>query len=293
MKTSSDRFTLHFGTKPHQLDAKTLAATLSAIEEVVREVNRLNEGATEISVMVHPFEKGSFEVPVAIQQIVGVGALTLASVDWRTAPDVIKVLVDLLKLSIDARTKKKREIGAGDNTITINGNRGKVTIVDKRVFQIFEGNVKVCDSLAKGFAALEDDTEVKRLKVLDSKRRTLINIPRKKFPAVSNRKIEETENERTVRERIELTVSKIVFDAAPNWRFFYRGFPIPATICDPEFISKVKEGEPFARGDVLDVDLEITQKFDPAVQTYVNKLHRITKVYRHTHRARQTDLSLL
>jgi hypothetical protein len=202
------------------------------------------------------------------------------------------MMVELIKLTVLFGGKKKKTVTEEGNSVIIKGTRGRVTYIDRRTYKVFNVDTVVCEALARGFGSLEANKDVKRVKLLDSKRKVLLNVPRRHFPLLKERTIGGPREETTLRERIELTVYKVVFDAGPKWKFIYRGFRVWATIKDADFLAQVTDGEAFAHGDVLDVDLEIAREFDPVSKTYVNKAYNVIKVYRHTRRPRQTPLGL-
>ena len=49
------------------------------------------------------------------------------------------------------------------------------------------------------------------------------------------------------------------------------GINISAKIADPSFYELIDKGEAFAKGDILEVELQINQKFDESVNTFVTK----------------------
>ena len=59
---------------------------------------------------------------------------------------------------------------------------------------------------------------------------------------------------------------------------------IKAKIDDPDFQKRIDSGEAFAKGDILEADLKINQKWDETVQTYVNKSFVVSRIVRHLRR---------
>ena len=50
---------------------------------------------------------------------------------------------------------------------------------------------------------------------------------------------------------------------------------------DPAFNQLIDKDERFGKGDTLDVQLRMKQKYDPALKTYINAASEVTKVYAH------------
>jgi hypothetical protein len=74
-----------------------------------------------------------------------------------------------------------------------------------------------------------------------------------------------------------------------KWEFYYRGNRIAAKIKDPDFQKTVDKGESFAKGDTLEVELQVTQKWDESVNTFINKSYQVNKIIRHILRDRQQN----
>ena len=87
-----------------------------------------------------------------------------------------------------------------------------------------------------------------------------------------------------------LNIVRLSFDKSQKWEFYYDGNKITAKINDVDFLLKIDSGETFAKGDSLEVELEILQEFDQTVNTYVNKSYKINRIIRHIPRPPQGKL---
>ena len=86
---------------------------------------------------------------------------------------------------------------------------------------------------------------------------------------------------------------KVVFQRNRKWEFIYQGNKISAEIVDDEFWNKINVlGLRFGKGDILTVDLEITQIFDYDANVYLNKSYRVLKVLGYRQAPRQIQLDL-
>jgi hypothetical protein len=56
---------------------------------------------------------------------------------------------------------------------------------------------------------------------------------------------------------------------------------------DATFQTRIDNGEAFAKGDVLEIDLQFNQKFEPSVNTHITKSYQINKIYNHIKREEQ------
>ena len=86
-----------------------------------------------------------------------------------------------------------------------------------------------------------------------------------------------------------LNIFKLVWDNKRKWEFYWRGDKISAKIIDETFFKNIDKGEQFAKGDLLEVELQITQIFDKSVNTFINdnNSYQIAKVIHHIPRPTQ------
>jgi hypothetical protein len=95
------------------------------------------------------------------------------------------------------------------------------------------------------------------------------------------------EGERILTEAATLNIVRVSFEETLKWDFYFKGNKISAKIKDPTFYKLIDKGEPFAKGDILEVELQIIQKWDDSVNTYINKSYQITAILRHMRRSEQ------
>lgn len=69
------------------------------------------------------------------------------------------------------------------------------------------------------------------------------------------------------------------------------GNKISAKIPDSNFYELIDKEEAFAKGDTLEVDLQIIQKFDESVNTFINKSCQLNKIIRHLSRNEQQKIN--
>lgn len=79
-----------------------------------------------------------------------------------------------------------------------------------------------------------------------------------------------------------------------NWNliFNFKGNKISAKINDIEFYKRVDKGESFAKGDVLEVELEVKQILKVHINTFINKSYKIRRIINHEkEKDKQIDLN--
>jgi hypothetical protein len=64
------------------------------------------------------------------------------------------------------------------------------------------------------------------------------------------------------------------------WIFYFEGNRIAARIDGDESVRLIDRGEKFARGDWIEADFEIRQKFDESINAYVNKSYKVIRIIR-------------
>jgi hypothetical protein len=88
------------------------------------------------------------------------------------------------------------------------------------------------------------------------------------------------EGEKNIVIAATLNIIIISFDDKLKSDFYFKGNKISVKINDPNFQKRIDNGEAFAKGDILEVDLEIKQKFEQAVNTYINKSYKNKSNYK-------------
>ncbi|MBK9247780.1 MAG: hypothetical protein IPM69_06595 [Ignavibacteria bacterium] len=88
-------------------------------------------------------------------------------------------------------------------------------------------------------------------------------------------------------EAASLNIVRLSFEENLKWDLYYRGIKISARIIDPSFYLRIDNGEAFSKGDVLEVELQINQYFDDAVNTFITKSYQVNTINRHILRNEQ------
>lgn len=285
----SENIVLHFGTQPHEIDAKTLLESFGAFETALMGISKHGHPEARLSIKVKPFQNGSFEVPIEVHQILLATGLTLSSIDWASAKETVKIFLEIIKLKLELKGKEPKVVSKNGHTVEIQNNSQSTIFVDQRAVNIYVKDSNVGEAISRGFKALETDKEVQSFTVLNKQRDKLLEIQKDSFGYLSAPTKEMADSAHKEIEQLHLPIFKVVFDAGYKWEFFYRGAKkIAATIADEDFLKRVEKGERFGRGDTLIVDLEIVKKPDEKSHILINKSYKITRVYDIQRRAEQT-----
>lgn len=193
--------------------------------------------------------------------------------------------VDCSKKFLKGKKAKSKEQQEGKTEIT--NAEGQKLIIENAVFNIYENSPVVQDALSQNFDALNNDPSITAYEITDRNEKPLIHIEREEFSGMAQKGEHITENERRITEAATLNIVRLSFEENLKWDFYYRGNKISAKIADPLFYELIDKGEAFAKGDILEVELQINQRFEESVNTFINKSYQINKIIRHISRNEQ------
>ncbi len=160
--------------------------------------------------------------------------------------------------------------------------------IENFISNIYENNTIVKDALSQSFEALENDNSITGYEITDKNEKPLVRVNREDFENMSVKSEEILEGEKNIKIAATLNIIRISFDDKLKSDFYFKGNKISVKISDPNFQKRIDNGESFAKGDVLEVELEIKQKFEKSVNTFINKSYKINKITNHLLRNEQS-----
>lgn len=102
---------------------------------------------------------------------------------------------------------------------------------------------------------------------------------------------ETTIGERSVTDsKAILSIISLSFNRGDNWRFIYKGNKIVTKLSDDGLQRAIDQGASFAKGDALEVELEIVQKWNREYKAYINNRYKVVNVINHIHAPTQQEL---
>ncbi len=289
-------FKLRYEGKFPQIDSNTLINSLfnmtAAMQEINTELNKESNIKTSLQIKINAFSKGSFLVHLELlrdvaDDLLAKAAFVSAQMNINT---IIKVLIEFIKLKLFLKGEKPSEIRQSKNEVAITNDKGDITYVDNRTYNLYIKSPIVNESVIKNFETLRDDDAIDGLNLTDKKNKSLIHIQKKDFNDLTPRNILLEQKTKILLQKANLNIIKLVFEENYKWQFYYEGIKIVASMEDKIFLKKIDKGEKFSKGDALICDLEVEQVFDIDVNTYVNKSYRILKVLEHKPRPEQVHL---
>ena len=289
---------IKFGGDTHEIEANTYINSLLHFTNIVQEVNKSISKDKKIEVKIRANKAGSFIVDLMIMPsdiIDGVKQI-FSSEHITYASELIKTVSEVYKVAKHLFGKKPKNItNDKDESIRIENFEGTVQVFDFRGANIYLNSSNIKEAIAQEFETLESDKNVTSFELLNKNEEPLIEIHQKEFYDLSSSGSTE---ELTKNERIEtvsnanLNISSLDWEFKKKWDFYYLGNKISAKVTDSTFGERIDKGERFGKGDTLNAEMEITQKFDESVNSYVNKSYTITKILKHIERPTQSKLDL-
>lgn len=285
-------FKIKFDGEEHQIDANTLINSLIHTTTIIQEINRSLNPDRKIEVKVKAPEKSSFLIQLQVVDIAQLASELITRQNIETTAWIVTSLVGLFQIKKHLSGTGPKSVEKRGDTTKIENKHGDIINIDNSVFNIYEKNSTVRDALTRNFANLESEPSITGFEILDESDEELFRVDSSNFDELAQADITPQEDELKRVENAVLNIARLSFEKDLLWDFYYKGHKIKAKIGDPTFQTKIDNGESFAKGDVLDTQLEITQKWDESVQTHINKSYRVIKIINHRRRDRSNQANL-
>lgn len=284
-------FKIKFDGEKHQIDANLLVNNLIHTTTIIQELNRNLDSGKKIEIKIKALEKGSFLIHIDLIETVLDGLKNLLTREnAETAGVIIGAFVGLIKLKKFLKGKEPKSKEYSGNKVKIENEKGDVIYVENFVQNVYQNNTVVKDALSQSFETLENDSSITGYEVTDKNEKPLVRVDRNEFEYMSLKSDEILDVERITTIAATLNIIRISFEEKLKSDFYFKGNKISVKINDPEFYERVDKGESFAKGDILEVELEIKQVFESSVNTFINKSYKVNRIIRHIGRNEQSKL---
>ena len=272
-------FKIKFDGQQHQVDAQILISSLIHTTTVIQELNTYFNTGKRIEIKVNALEKGSFLIHIElIETALDLLKNLLTKDNLLFATGIISGLVGLIEIKKHLRGKKPKEIKKdGGTTIIINENNDVLNI-SSDIYNIYETNIVVNDALSQNFDVLDNDPAITAFEITDKNENPYVRVDRTDFKDLSLKSEQIDDDRKSIIELTRLNIVRLSFEENLKWDFYYRGNKISAKISDPNFYELIDKGEAFAKGDTLEVELQINQLFEESVNTFINKSYQINRI---------------
>ena len=206
------------------------------------------------------------------------------------ASGIIGGLVGLIEIKKHLRGKKPKEIKTNESVTIIINENNDVLNINSDIYNIYETNIVINDALSQNFDVLDNDPAITAFEITDKQEKPYIRVERADFKDLALKSEQIDENRKSIIELTRLNIVSLSFEENLKWDFYYRGNKISAKISDPNFYELIDSGEAFAKGDTLEVELQINQLFEESVNTFINKSYQINRIINHYKRAEQKKI---
>jgi hypothetical protein len=284
-------FTIKYGGETNQVDAMMFINSLINTTTIIQEINKeLCEGK-KIDIKIRAIEKGSFLVHIDLMESFFETIQTIFTCEnICTTSAIIGIFVDLLSLKSIMKSEKPEIIQADEKSILLKDSNNNQIEVSTHTYNIYINNPIVKDSIEQNYATITSDPSIQSFEILSPSGVSLFKSDREEFKDLAVREEVIENDEKTITETSRLHIVKASFDPSLTWEFYFKGNRIAVRIKDPKFYEQIDKGKPFSKGDVLEVELIIKQKWDSAVNTFVNKSYSIARIINHIPRNEQQKM---
>lgn len=285
-------FKIIFDSQRHEVDVETLIGCLMHTSNIIQEVNKSLHTEKKIEVKIKALEKGSFEVHIELVEKLLESLFSSQNVTYGAA--IVTIVGGLYSLAKSLNGKKPAKIEPKGDTTEVTNINGDITIVQNNVFNIYNDNRYVRDSIAKQFSVLEKSPDVSGFSFNSNKVNTYI--AHTDFPLIAT-KLDDLDEISKEPIKEVLTDKKVLiirpsFTKDLKWDFVFQGQKITAKMEDDDIIKAIDNGEHFSKGDYMLVDLEVTKFYDSDLETHLitKDSYKILKYKEHIQSPKQQKL---
>ncbi|MDQ6478481.1 hypothetical protein [Dyadobacter sp. LHD-138] len=290
-ETITNGFKIRYDGKYHQIDASVFINSLLHITTIIQEINKVAQSDKKVEIKIKALEKGSFLVSLEIMETIVETLKHLFTPELFTLGAIITTLKEFLELKKLLKENKEHTAEADKETVKITTNNGNVIIIQNLTYEVYKNSPLANEAVAQNFETLQNDPSIDAFEITDSDENTLVKIEKVDFPQMSVLHEEIDSETKTIYEVALLSIIKISFEPSLKWEFYHRGNKIAAKIKDTAFMLLIDNGQAFSKGDRLEVELKVTQKYDQSVNTYVTKEYIIERIIRHIPRSEQQKIN--
>lgn len=276
-----------FDGKEGQIDANTLIVALGHYQTIMGEANKELGAAKTLELKVNALEKGSFVIDVSIVESFLKQVFSGDSMEYvANVCAVVGGVYGAYKLlhGRAAKTDAQRDY----IKTRIKGSNN--TVISNAIINIYN-QVPVREAISKTIEAAEKDPNVEGFSVEGADEKT--TFPRDEFPDYIHTNFEQDDMlppDIVKTERANLTIVSLSFESGNSWQFMFSGFKISVRVKDNVLMDLIDRGERFGKGDSIEVELEIVQRYNPSYRAYENRTYRILKFYKHNEAPEELNL---
>lgn len=285
-------FKIIFNSEKHEVSVETLIGCLIHTSNIIQEVNKSLGTEKKIEVKIKALEKGSFEIHL---ELVESFLNTLFSRESLTiGGEIVGIVGGLYGFAKWLGGKKPQKIEEQGDDVRITNYNGETTVIEGNVYFIYNENKTVRDNISKQFSVLEKSEDITGFKFESNDIKTYI--PSQEFETVAT-KLDtlSDENKSPIKDILpnrKILIIRPSFDKDLKWDFVFDGQKLSAKMEDEAMINIIDQGEEFAKGDFMRVDLEVTKFYDKDLDTHLitKDSYKILKYIEHIKSPKQGKL---
>lgn len=287
-----ESFVIHFGSPLKRINAYTLASTLVAVSDAVKDANAIINPGYEVEVLVEAIGEGSFRAKIKTAYK-GLNNIFSNESAKAIVLGVIASFVYQHTIAPDSQINIKVD----DAYVVIEQDDKKI-IIPKEVHECVEKvekSRKFKDDVGRVFLSVESDEDIESFGITGNLNDKLpaIEIPRSRFTLLANQDEEQT-NEREISEVATLQILRAILENSKRrWEFVWRGIKISGPVLDDKFYSDFFDHKiTIAPGDALEVKMKIYQQKDKNTGIFTNKRYEVIEVMKHIPKPRQQSFEV-
>lgn len=288
--------TVKFGGNINGVDVDTFTRTVLAYTAVARAAIADIDASRGLDVQIGATRPGCLEVTLNLNADVARGILDIVSAAAPVLPQIMQTVAEYYKLTkflgengSPATTTIK---GDGESTVITAGNNASITI-NRNTYNIYTDNPKVGKAVSASFKELGNNPDIEYVEISGGPKgeeASAFRAESEEFEAIASAPQYAGEDTKTATlENQHLTVLRVLLKRSTKcmWQFAWNGIPISANVADPDFVNNL-DSYSFSIGDVMEVDLRVTQRYDREMKAFINERYEIAKVHG-KHGAPQTE----
>lgn len=288
--------TVKFGGNINGVDVDTFTRTVLAYTAVARAAIADIDASRGLDVQIGATRPGCLEVTLNLNAGVARGILDIVSAAAPVLPQIMQTVAEYYKLTkflgengSPATTTIK---GDGESTVITAGNNASITI-NRNTYNIYTDNPKVGKAVSASFKELGNNPDIEYVEISGGPKgeeASAFRAESEEFEAIASAPQYAGEDTKTATlENQHLTVLRVLLKRSTKcmWQFAWNGIPISANVADPDFVNNL-DSYSFSIGDVMEVDLRVTQRYDREMKAFINERYEIAKVHG-KHGAPQTE----
>ena len=268
-----------------QIDANTLIAALGHYQFIMEAANKEFGGDKTVGLKVNAIEKGSFVIDIEVVENFLSSLFSSRSVEYAAAlATVISGVYGAYRILKGKAAKTEEQ----KNAIRVEGDNN--VVVKQSIVNIYN-QIPVREAISKTIEAAEKDDSVDGLTI--EGKGEAVHFPKEEFREYIHRSFDSDEMlppDKIICDRAILTIISMGFESGFLWQFMYNGFKIAIRVKDGPLMRIISEGERFGKGDALEVELEIVQKYNPSYRAYENVRYKISEFIRHIPMTKTGDM---